>query len=85
MEFSFSQHAMEQMSRRRISEEVVKRAIDSPDLIIQEENYVVYQKMEESGAGKFLIRIFLNTSKNPPMVITVYRTSKISKYHEGKI
>ncbi|MBL7137362.1 MAG: DUF4258 domain-containing protein [Bacteroidales bacterium] len=85
MEFSLSQHALDQMSRRGISEEVVKKVIDFPDQRISEENYTIYQKIEESDQGKYLIRVFVNIFKVPPLVITVYRTSKITKYHENKI
>ena len=73
------------MSRRGISEEVVKKVIDFPDQRISEENYTIYQKIEESDQGKYLIRVFVNIFKVPPLVITVYRTSKITKYHENKI
>ena len=85
MKFSFSKHALDQMSRRRISEEVVKRVIISPDMRISEEDYTIYQKVEESDHRKYLIRVFINLSKDPPQIITVYRTSKISKYYENKI
>jgi hypothetical protein len=29
---------------------------------------------------KYLIRIFINDKKNPKLIITVYKTSKIKKY-----
>jgi hypothetical protein len=32
-----------------------------------------------------LIRIFVNINKTPALIVTVYRTSKIEKYYEGKI
>ena len=85
MKFSYSQHAVEQMNKRGISEKEVQKTINSPERIIQEEDYVVYQRMQDSQTIKYLIRVFINMAKKPPLVITVYRTSKISKYYEDKI
>ena len=43
----------------------------------------VYQSIVEDG--NYLIRIFVNNKQNPKVVITIYKTSKIKKYYEGKI
>lgn len=32
-----------------------------------------------------MLRVFLNTNTTPNKVITVYKTFKIGKYHEGEI
>ena len=31
----------------------------------------------------YLLRVFVNTCKEPWLIITVYKTSKIEKYHES--
>lgn len=71
------------MYERAISEEMVLRVLRNPDQeIAVSKNMVVFQaKKYFDDAGKmFLIRVFVNTLKNPNLVITVYRTSKIDKY-----
>jgi hypothetical protein len=40
-----------------------------------------YQSQLDFGDGKiFLLRAIVDQTVNPPMVVTVYRTSKIAKY-----
>ena len=40
----------------------------------------VYQKMDIQNGNTYLIRVFVNTCKDPEVIITAYRTSKIEKY-----
>ncbi len=69
------------MELRGISKEVVKRALSNPDQTKTEDGKKVYQSIIENGGS--LIRIFVNYKKNPKIIITVYKTSKIKKYYEG--
>jgi hypothetical protein len=88
MDFVFSNHAEEQMLRRGLSRELVLQAILSPDSIVIDEidnDISVYQLIVVENEQTFLYRIFMNTIKNPMVVITLYRTTKIRKYHESKI
>ena len=85
MIFRFSKHSKEQMEARNIAEENVLSALENPDQIINEADAVVYQKLINENEGKFLMRIFVNENVDPRLIITVYKTSKISKYYEGKI
>ncbi len=78
--FEFSRHALEQMKLRNISKAVVDDILASPGQILNEDVLQVYQST--TADRKFLIRIFVNESNR---VITVYKTSKIKKYYEGKI
>ena len=49
-----------------------------------ENNKVIYQAIVNfEEEGKYLVRVFVNLAKEPPLVITVYRTSKIEKYYES--
>jgi Domain of unknown function (DUF4258) len=82
MNFVFSKHALEQMELRSISKSIVEEILASPDQIKAEEGKMVYQSVVEKG--RYLIRIFVN-DESPKTVITVYKTSKISKYYESKI
>ncbi len=35
-------------------------------------------------ARSYLVRVFVDTDRQPPEVVTAYRTSKISKYWEAE-
>jgi hypothetical protein len=82
-DFKFSKHAIEQMKRRSISLEVIKNVLLNPEQVKIENDKKVYQSTMENGSS--LIRIFVNHTKDPKVVITVYKTSKIKKYYESKI
>lgn len=79
----FSRHAIEQMALRGISEEIVLQIINNPGNIITEQDKKIYQSVVLLGEEKYLVRVFVNPSKQPNVVITVYKTSKITKYYEG--
>jgi hypothetical protein len=79
MDFEFSKHALEQMELRGISKDIVKKILVKPEQIRNEDGNKVYQSMVK----EYLIRIFVNEKKNPKLIITVYKTSKIKKYYEG--
>jgi hypothetical protein len=77
MLFEFSSHSLEQIKLRSITKDVVELVINEPDeIIIEEDNQHVFQKIIEN----YLYRVFINTNKNPYVIKTVYRTSKITKY-----
>jgi len=46
---------------------------------------VVVQSRVSSGSGKglYLVRIVVDTDREPPEVVTAYRTSKVKKYWRG--
>lgn len=81
MKLKFSKHARERIKQREISENRVRNVINQPDSIIEEGHRKIFQSVIESDSGKkYLYRVFINTNKNPNLIITVYRTSKIEKY-----
>ena len=81
MNFEFSKHALEQMELRGIQKGIVKKILAHPEQIKDEKGEKVYQSI----VNKYLIRIFVNDKRNPKLIITVYKTSKIKKYYESKI
>jgi hypothetical protein len=83
MNVIFSNHALEQMKLRGISKESIQKILNNPGQISKFEKLTIYQGLEIISDKKFLIRIFINTFKNPPLIVTVYRTSKIDKYYES--
>lgn len=81
MTFEYSKHAIEQMLLRDIPPEIVEEVVSNPDLITPQDEKKIYQKMITFPNGKnYSVRVFLNVQKVPPLVVTVYRTSKINKY-----
>lgn len=83
MAFIFSHHALEQIEIRGLNLVVVEDVLNFPSKVVMEENRVsVYQKLVIESNKEYLYRVFVNTDKKPPMVITVYKTSKIDKYED---
>jgi Flp pilus assembly protein TadG len=79
MLFEYSNHSLEQMQLRNISKEIVDLVMKQPDRVINEaDNQQIFQKVIEQR----LYRVFVTASKNPALIKTVYKTSKISKYNE---
>ena len=81
MKPQFSNHALERIENRNISKEIVLKVIDIPDSVSwQNDSVVVYSKIVEIDSKTYLYRVFVNSEKIPPLIITAYRTSKFEKY-----
>jgi hypothetical protein len=80
--YKLSQHAKEEMGRRSIPLTLVESVMENPQQIISEyQEKKAYQSQIDFGGGKlYLLRIIVDDQVTPPLVITVYRTSKIFKY-----
>ena len=80
MLFEYSNHSLEQMQLRNISKEIVDLVMKHPDRVINEaDNQQIFQKVIEQR----LYRVFVTANKNPALIKTVYKTSKISKYNRS--
>lgn len=83
MTYVFSLHALEQIEIRGLILADVEDVLNFPSKIVKEDNGVsVYQKLVIESNREYLYRVFVNTDKNPPLVITVYKTSKTVKYED---
>ena len=82
MKYRLSRHAQEEMRRRQIPLAVVEAILAHPQQVIpQDLDKKVYQSQVELGDGKvFLVRVIVAENTAPPTVVTLYRTTKISKY-----
>jgi hypothetical protein len=81
MEFEFSKHALDQMEHRCISKELVLSIVLQPDTIVdQDETTRIYSKLVDEDSKNYLYRVFVNYLKEPLIIITAYKTSKIEKY-----
>jgi len=82
-EYRISDHAQSEMLRRHISEDLVAQVLAAPEQI---ENIRagrdVYQARIDMGipAKTYLIRVFVDVDREPPVIVTVYRTRKVGKY-----
>jgi hypothetical protein len=76
----YSTHSLEQMTLRGIDKTLTDLILLKPDEVIQQENLTVYQSLIKQNNKNYLIRIFVNLQKMPPLVVTVYKTSQIQKY-----
>ncbi len=80
--FVYSQHALQEMVRRGIPREMADKVLRTPEQVIDEHSFrKCYQSRVcfESGSV-FLLRVIVDAATEPGVVITLYRTSKISKY-----
>ncbi len=85
--YCFTDHAKEEMARRQIREEDVDKVLACPaQTEMVRQGREVYQSRIESGEPPkmYLLRVFVDIDREPPEVVTVYRTSKIAKYWRAK-
>ena len=85
MNHEFSKHSLEQMEIRNISKDTVLRILENSDQVEEVNGKKIYQSIVEIGSKKYLIRVFVNIEKKPNLIVTVYKTSNIKKFYEGKI
>lgn len=80
--FRYSGHALEEMERRGIPLETVDEVLRRPEqIVIERSSRKAYQSRVDFGNGKvFLVRLIVDDTADPAVVVTAYRTSKIYKY-----
>jgi hypothetical protein len=72
-----TEHAQEQMLRRKLSEASVRAVLREPEQVLPVRAGRV---VAQAAAGGFLIRVFVDVDRHPPEVVTAYRTRKVEKY-----
>ena len=77
---TLSKHAKEQLLLREISEELVWKILAENKAYKVKDELTVYHGLISENNKSYLIRIFVNEKLNPHLIITVYKTSKVSKY-----
>lgn len=76
-------HARRQMQRRGLDETIVRHLLAAPDRIEPVRlGRIVAQKVLQFGVPErdTLVRVFVDTDRAPPEIVTAYRTSKLAKY-----
>jgi Domain of unknown function (DUF4258) len=82
MKFELSRHARQELKRRSIPIKLLESVLNNPQQVIkQPDGRKVYQSQLDFGDGKiFLLRAIVAEFTESNLVVTVYRTKKISKY-----
>jgi hypothetical protein len=81
MNFRISRHAQAEMERRGIPSALVEAVLSAPEQKVSGHGAIsCYQSRVSIGGKPYLLRIMVDETKRPPVVATVYRTSKIAKY-----
>jgi hypothetical protein len=76
-----SGHAAEEIVRRGLSVEEVQATLRDPEAVIPvRSGRVVYQRRFPELSPSYLIRVFVDVDRTPPIVVTAYKTSKMAKY-----
>lgn len=84
--FKLSAHAKEEILKRSLDMDVVWRTLQQPGQILDagNGNHCLQSKFIDPFGKTYLMRIFVNPTKEPQTVITLYKTSKIDKYWKPK-
>jgi len=83
IKFKHLKHAIEQIDHWNLDINLINETLEHPDkIIIDDTGLSVYQKLDMINQKPYLYRVFVNTKKNPPLIVTVYRTSKTEKYED---
>jgi hypothetical protein len=74
-------HAAFEMQRRKIDETVVRGVLAAPEQRheVRPGRDVVQSRITFNGKI-YLLRVFVDVDRSPVEVVTVYRTSQVSKY-----
>ena len=83
MKIVFTPHALFEMDRRDLTQEIVKDVVEFPEQSWESrKGRFLFQKRVNMGdpEKEYLIRVFVDTDPDPIEVVTAYKTSKIEKY-----
>ena len=74
-------HAKAEMARRGIDAEIVAGVLEAPEqrMPVRVGRDVLQSRVSIDGK-RYVVRIFVDLDRDPPEVVTVYRTSKVGKY-----
>jgi hypothetical protein len=74
-------HAIRELSRRALDEETVRGVLASPEQRASvRPGREVLQSRRTILGREYLVRVFVDTDRQPPEVVTAYRTTKVRKY-----
>jgi len=82
LEFVFSEHAKDEIERGSIPKSIVDAVLEQPQQVVRErEGKSAYQsQVDFEGGRRFLVRVIVAHDVDPPVVVTGYRTTRITRY-----
>jgi hypothetical protein len=79
--YTLSKHAQQEIEPRRIPLALLEAVLENPDQVVGGRGVAkAYQSKREIGGKMFLLRVIVDNSADPAVVVTAYRTTKIEKY-----
>ena len=85
VEFVVTDHAERAMLQRGIRFSVVRAVLIAPEQRLRvRPGREVLQSRIALPDGLYLVRVFVDVDTDPPAVVTVYRTSRIDTYWNGR-
>lgn len=79
--FHLSKHLTEKIEKRKIPKELIERVLQAPEQKNPEvDDIICYQSRVEIDGKRYLLRVMVNETVEPPVAVTAYRTGKIAKY-----
>jgi hypothetical protein len=79
----FSDHALDEMRLRGISEVQVVAVLANHGRreLVRPGRIVLSSLLDpDNGGRQYILRVFVDVDRVPPVVVTAYRSSKIAKY-----
>jgi len=81
--YALTEHARLEIRRRGITIAQVDAVVSHPEQRweVRPGRHVLQSRLATEEAGQlYLLRLFPDADRDPPEVVTVYRTSKVGKY-----
>ena len=81
--YRLTDHARLEMARRQVSEAEVGRVLAAPEQTecVREGRALYQSRMERGEPPKtYVLRVVVDIDREPPEVVTAYRSSKVQKY-----
>lgn len=79
--YRLTEHALFEMQRRKITRELVNKIMkDSEQIVAAYGERKIYQSRITEDHKVWFVRLVIEDWHDPPLVVTVYRTSKLAKY-----
>jgi hypothetical protein len=83
--YDISGHAAEEMGRRGLDESIVRQVLSKPEWreAVRPGRDLLQSRVDFEGET-FLVRVFVDVDREPAVIVTAYRTSKLRKYSGGQ-
>ena len=80
-DYILTDHAVQDLARRGVGIDDIDAVLRNPGQRVKlRTGQIVLQSRTHRGGTEYLLRVFVDTDRNPAEVVTAYRTSKIAKY-----